>query len=64
MQSYRVLWLCHRHLTPEYRQLVTGEAYIEEGAQLEITWPNLLFPQRGEEGAFEPVRALSLAAEE
>jgi hypothetical protein len=58
------LRLCHLHLTPEYRQLVTGEAYIEEGAQLEITWPNLLFPQRGEEGAFEPVRALSLAAEE
>jgi adenylate kinase family enzyme len=25
VQSYRVLWLCHRHLTPKYRQLV-GEA--------------------------------------
>ena len=23
MQSYRVLWLCHCHLTPKYRQLVT-----------------------------------------
>jgi adenylate kinase family enzyme len=22
VQSYRVLWLCHRHLTPKYRQLV------------------------------------------
>ena len=26
MQSYRVLWLCHRHLTPKYRQLVAEEA--------------------------------------
>jgi hypothetical protein len=23
IQSYRVLWLCHRHLTPKYRRLVT-----------------------------------------
>lgn len=23
INSYRVLWLCHRHLTPKYRQLVT-----------------------------------------
>jgi adenylate kinase family enzyme len=23
MQSYRVLWLCHRHLTPKYRELVS-----------------------------------------
>jgi hypothetical protein len=22
VQSYRVLWVCHRHLTPRYRQLV------------------------------------------
>ena len=22
MSSYRVLWLCHRHLTPDYRKLV------------------------------------------
>ena len=22
LSSYRVLWLCHRHLTPKYRQLV------------------------------------------
>jgi adenylate kinase family enzyme len=26
IQSYRVLWLCHRHLTPRYRQLVTEAA--------------------------------------
>jgi adenylate kinase family enzyme len=26
MQSYRVLWPCHRHLTPKYRQLVAEEA--------------------------------------
>ena len=26
IQSYRVLWLCHRHLTPKYRQLVTEAA--------------------------------------
>jgi adenylate kinase family enzyme len=26
MQSYRVLWPCHRHLTPKYRQLVTEAA--------------------------------------
>ncbi|HVO03406.1 MAG TPA: hypothetical protein VMT54_14465, partial [Candidatus Cybelea sp.] len=23
IQSYRALWLCHRYLTPKYRQLVT-----------------------------------------
>src|SRR5262245_13241445 len=26
MQSYRVLWLCHRRLTPKYRQLVADAA--------------------------------------
>jgi hypothetical protein len=26
IQSYRVLWLCHRHLTPRYRELVTEAA--------------------------------------
>ena len=26
VQSYRVLWLCHRHLTPKYWQLVTEGA--------------------------------------
>ena len=26
MQSYHVLWLCHRHLTPKYRQLVREAA--------------------------------------
>jgi adenylate kinase family enzyme len=26
LQSYRVLWLCHRHLTPKYRQLIGGSA--------------------------------------
>lgn len=29
MQSYRVLRLCHRHLTPKYRQLVTEEATLK-----------------------------------
>jgi adenylate kinase family enzyme len=24
LNSYRVLWLCHRHLTPKYRELVSG----------------------------------------
>jgi adenylate kinase family enzyme len=24
MSSYRVLWLCHRHLTPRYRELVSA----------------------------------------
>ena len=23
IQSYRVLWLCHRNLTPKYRELVS-----------------------------------------
>jgi hypothetical protein len=23
LSSYRVLWLCHRHLTPKYRALVS-----------------------------------------
>ena len=26
IQSYRVLWLCHRHLTPKYRDLVSEAA--------------------------------------
>jgi adenylate kinase family enzyme len=26
LQSYRVLWLCHRHLTPKYRQLIAEGA--------------------------------------
>ena len=26
MSSYKVLWLCHRHLTPRYRQLVADAA--------------------------------------
>jgi len=26
MSSYRVVRLCHRHLTPRYRQLVTDQA--------------------------------------
>ena len=26
MQSYRVLWLCHRHLTPKYRRLFAEAA--------------------------------------
>jgi adenylate kinase family enzyme len=26
LDSYRVLWLCHRHLTPRYRQLVREAA--------------------------------------
>ena len=26
MNSYQVLWLCHRHLTPRYRQLVADMA--------------------------------------
>jgi hypothetical protein len=24
ISSYRVLWLCHRHLTPKYRELVSA----------------------------------------
>jgi hypothetical protein len=24
MTGYRVLWLCHRHLTPKYRELVSA----------------------------------------
>jgi hypothetical protein len=23
LNTYRVLWLCHKHLTPKYRQLVS-----------------------------------------
>jgi len=26
IDSYRVVWLCDRHLTPQYRQFVAGEA--------------------------------------
>ena len=26
MSSYRVLWLCHQHLTPKYRELVAGKS--------------------------------------
>jgi adenylate kinase family enzyme len=41
MQSYRVLRLCHRRLTPKYRQLVTEEAtskrvhHLRSPAQIE-----------------------------
>jgi adenylate kinase family enzyme len=30
MNSYRVLWLCHRHLTPRYRQLVADTASTKQ----------------------------------
>jgi adenylate kinase family enzyme len=30
MNSYRVLWLCHRHLTPRYRQLVADAASTKQ----------------------------------
>jgi hypothetical protein len=26
MSSYKVLWLCHRHMTPRYRRLVAEMA--------------------------------------
>jgi hypothetical protein len=29
LNSYRVLWPCHRQLTPKYRQLVAGMAATE-----------------------------------
>ena len=41
IQSYRVLWPCHRHLTPKYRQLVTEAAaskrvhHLRSPAQIE-----------------------------
>src|SRR5262245_37097601 len=41
IQSYRVLWPCHRHLTPKYRQLVTEAAaskrvhHLKSAAQIE-----------------------------
>ena len=30
VSSYRVLWLCHRHLTPKYRELVAEQAASKE----------------------------------
>jgi adenylate kinase family enzyme len=30
LSSYRVLWLCHRHLTPQYRALVAEAAATKE----------------------------------
>lgn len=30
MDSYRVVWLCHRHLTPRYRQLVADAASAKQ----------------------------------
>ena len=30
MSSYRVLWLCHRHLTPKYRALVAEAAATKQ----------------------------------
>ena len=30
LNSYRVLWLCHRKLTPRYRQLVTDSATTKQ----------------------------------
>jgi adenylate kinase family enzyme len=42
MSSYRVLWLCHRRLTPRYRQLVASVAaskrvhHIRSRAEIEV----------------------------
>jgi adenylate kinase family enzyme len=30
LNSYRVLWLCHRHLTPRYRQLIADAASTKQ----------------------------------
>lgn len=30
LNSYRVLWLCHRKLTPKYRQLITESAATQQ----------------------------------
>ena len=30
ISSYRVLWLCHRYLTPKYRHLVVEEAFLND----------------------------------
>jgi hypothetical protein len=29
MDSYKVIWLCHRRLTPRYRQLVADAAALK-----------------------------------
>jgi hypothetical protein len=42
MSSYRVLWLCHRRLTPKYRQLVASVAaskrvhHVRSPAEMEV----------------------------
>ena len=41
MSSYRVLWPCHKHLTPKYRELVAAESgrrqvhHLRSPAQIE-----------------------------
>jgi hypothetical protein len=42
LNSYRVLWSCHRHLNPKYRKLVDNEAaskeihYLRSPAQIRL----------------------------
>lgn len=62
MQSYRVLWLCRRHLTPKYRQLVGEEAtskrvhHLKAPAQIKMN--SLLFFDRRCRGAAGRFRGL------
>ncbi len=40
LNSYRVLWLCHRKLTPKYRQLITDAAQSKQ--VLHLTSPKAI----------------------
>jgi len=43
--SYRVIGLCHRHLTPQYRQLVATEAVSKRTHHLTLLKEIRLFPE-------------------
>jgi adenylate kinase family enzyme len=64
VQSYRVLWLCHRHLTPRYRRLVAEEAASKRVHHLRSPGQICSFLKGVKERASQPVRTFSLAAEE
>lgn len=54
LSSYRVLWPCHRHLAPKYRQLVSSAQHqrvhhLRSAAEIDAFLASVL-PEQGERG--------------
>jgi adenylate kinase family enzyme len=61
LDSYKVVWLCHRRLTPRYRQLVADEAASKRGHHLRSPAEMAAFLNAIErEYAFPPVDAVAI----